>query len=86
MDHVFWCNLKKYRFRRPGCGNCRAVETVENEPQFSTVSTALGKLGKDSRVSHSSHNLYGWIDCFEEREKNRKRAEQITVDKLLTKA
>ena len=46
MDHVFRCNLKKYRFRRPGCGNCRAVETVENEPQFSTVPTALGKLGK----------------------------------------
>jgi hypothetical protein len=38
-----------------GCGNCRAVETVEKRTAcFSTVPTALGKLGKNNCAEFST--------------------------------
>ena len=51
-----------------GCGNCRAVETVEKRTAcFSTVPTALGKLSfhfVSFRVFHSSHSPYGGFFFF----------------------
>src|SRR5262249_29903648 len=58
---VCWPTGRIFTNAGEGCGNCRAVETVEKRTAcFSTVPTALGKLGKIQlrRVFHSSHSPY----------------------------
>ena len=47
--------------KKPGYGNCRAMETGKNKVRFSSVPTALGKLDQERRVFHSYHSPYGGI-------------------------
>ena len=88
MAHVFWHNLQKVMLLTPGYGNCRAVETVENELQFSTVPTALGKLGKTHRAEFSTvptASAAGYR--YEEKTKTpSRRAKQNRMDKMQAKA
>jgi hypothetical protein len=47
--------------KKPGYGNCRAMETGKNKVRFSSVPTALRKLDQERRVFHSYHSPYDWI-------------------------
>ena len=67
MDHVFWHYLKKSVGWLLGCGNYRAVETVENEPHVFHRSHRAWKTRQTTTEFPTvpTTSAAGYIDCQE---------------------
>jgi len=77
MTQVFATTLQKLLFGTVGYGNCRAVETVENELPVFHRSHALGKLGKNTAEFPTVPTASTARHSYEEKENVMKKGKRL---------